>query len=232
MIKVIDNVLTSVELENFASDMNVFAGCIICPHTDKLLKSKIIDNSLNDFRPRAKCLKADVKDDMVDLGYIGTDHEIKEVLDKRGTKMHDTAHFGQWITKKHFPVGLKKIISKASIELKGVEWWSYDSINVGEDKRIAVPKHIDYDGGLEMLTGEIVCPEITYVYYDKVGEDLRGGELVVYDTDNETIIETIKPKENRLIIFSGGLPHEVLRFTGSRRSFVILPWKNRPREFL
>ena len=68
--------------------------------------------------------------------------------------------------------------------------------------------------------------------YDKVDEDIEGGELVVFDIDNETIIETIKPRENRLIVFSGGSPHEVLRFTGNRRSFVILPWKNRPREFL
>lgn len=229
MIEIYDDVLTQTELENFATDMNALSGKIVCPHTDKILDCNFVQqDSLNHLRPRAKCLKVSSGAE----NYQIDNNSISEILKKRGTKMHDTAHFGQWITKQHFPKGLQKIISKASIELKGVEWWSYDSINVGADKKIAVPKHIDYDGGLEMLTGKIVCPEITYVYYDKVSKDLEGGELVVYDTDKETIIETIKPKENRLIIFSGGLPHEVLRFTGSRRSFVILPWKNRPREFL
>ena len=235
MIKIFDDVLTPQELENFASDMNRFVGKIVCPHTDRVLNSKIIGDSLNKLRPRANCLMTEERKFPISNNLAtsaGPRNAMKAVLDQRGTKMHDTAHFGQWVTKKHFPVGLKKIISKAPVKLKGVEWWCYDSVNAGKDGAIAVPKHTDYDGGLEMLTGEVVCPEVTYIYYDRVDEDLKGGELVVYDTDNETIIETITPKENRLIIFSGGLPHEVLRFTGNRRSFVILPWKNRPREFL
>mgnify|MGYP003115176356 CR=1 FL=1 len=233
MIKVFDNVLEIEELESFNSDMKQYAGYIICPHTDKLLKSKFVDDSLNNLRPRAKCLQDySVHEDLETGGYIDRNNSVGDILEKRGTEMDDTSHFGQWLTKRYFPVGLQKIISKVPVDLKGVEWWSYDSVNVGVDKRIAVPKHVDYDGGLEMLTGEIVCPEITYVFYDKVDEDIKGGELVVFDIDNETIVETIKPKKNRLIVFSGGTPHEVLRFTGDRRSFVILPWKNRPREFL
>jgi len=232
MIKVFDNVLTSEELESFASDMNTFAGMIICPHTDRVLKCNVIEDSLNNLRPRAKCLKAGKWREKEDLKYNVKKTPIVDILNKRGTKMHDTAHFGQWLTKQHFPKGLQKIISKNPVDLKGVEWWSYDSINVGPDRNIAVPIHVDYDGGLEMLTGEMVCPEITYVFYDKVEEGLEGGELVIYDFDQKNVIDKIKAKENRLIVFSGGMPHEVLSFVGIRRSFVILPWKNRPREFL
>lgn len=228
MIKVFDDILTPEELENFASDMNTFAGMIVCPHTDKVLKCNLIQDSLNHLRPRAKCLKASAGS----KNYQINKNSISETLEKRGTKMHDTAHFGQWLTKQHFPKGLQKIISKNPVDLKGVEWWSYDSINVGSDRNIAVPIHIDYDGALEMLTGEMVCPEITYVFYDKVEEGLEGGELVIYDFDQKNVIDKIAAKENRLIVFSGGLPHEVLSFMGIRRSFVILPWKNRPREFM
>tara|TARA_R110000796_G_scaffold202973_3_gene319264 strand:- start:102 stop:779 length:678 start_codon:yes stop_codon:yes gene_type:complete len=225
MIKVFDNVLNSEELEAFTSDMNMLAGLIICPHTDRLLKSVVIEDSLNNLRPRANCLKADI-------GYNVNSDRIKHILNERDVKMHDAAHFGQWLTKRHFPKALHKIISKNPVDLKGVEWWGYDSIDVKVDGRIAVPIHVDYDGGLEMLTGEVVCPELTYVFYDMVDEDLEGGELVIYETNQNSIIDTIKPKNNRLIVFSGGMPHEVLGFNGHRRSFIILPWKNRPREFL
>jgi len=225
MIKVFDNVLNLGELEAFASDMNMLAGVITCPHTDRLLKSIIIEDSLNNLRPRANCLKTGID-------YNVNANEIKRILDERDVKMHDASHFGQWLTKRHFPESLQKIISKNPVELKGVEWWGYDSIDVKVDGKIAIPVHVDYDGGLEMLTGEVVCPELTYVFYDMVDEDLEGGDLVIYETDRNNIIDTIKPKSNRLIVFSGGLPHEVLSFNGRRRSYIILPWKNRPREFL
>lgn len=236
MIKTYDNVLTQNELKSFASDMHAYAGYIMCPHTDNALKSKFIKNSLNDLRPRSKCLLgSNIIDNLVDIGHAGNfnDAAISTTLEERGVEMDNPTSFGQWLTKQYFPASLQKIISKAPVDHKGVEWWSYDSENLGRGaKTIAVPKHIDFDGGLEMLTGEIVCPEITYIFYDKVDKDIKGGELVVYDTDSKTVLETIKPKENRLVVFSGGSLHEVLEFTGYRRSFVLLPWKNRPREFL
>ena len=229
MIKVFDDVLNPEELSSLSEGLNLYKNYVVCPHTDRMLEANFFKDSLNNIRPRAQCLKPSAGHD--DLKYNANLKKIVDTLNER-EKMHDSAHIGQWITKKHFPKAMDTLISKCPVELKGVEWWSYDSINVGSDKTIAVPMHVDYDGGLEMLTGEIVCPEVTYVFYDEVEEGLEGGELILYDTDKKTVLQKIEPKRNRLIVFSGGLPHEVLRFVGRRRSFIFLPWKERPREFI
>ncbi|MBD36291.1 MAG: hypothetical protein CL512_05935 [Actinobacteria bacterium] len=222
MIKVFEDILEPAPFESFVSDMNKLKGHIVCPHTDRLLRSKVsLEDSINKLRPRANCLIPKIDSSHTDFG------RIQKILSKRKEAgIHSSAHHGQWITKSHYPKSLLKIVSYAEIDHSGLEWWCYDSsvANGG----VQIPRHTDYDGGLEMLTGEKIHPDLTFIYYHEI-KNMNGGELIIY-TKDET--RSFRPQQNSLVIFKGDLPHEVASFRGLRRSFVLLPWKNRPREFI
>ena len=227
MIKIFDDVLTPQELENFVSDMNQFAGKIVCPHTDVLLDAEWKEDTINNLRPNIQCMKGSYAGNKAREAKFKNQEKIGKIIESR---IHERGHIQQWLTKKHFPRSLQKIADIFPCDFAGFEWWCYDSMHFGS-RDLAIDRHIDCDAALLMLTRKVVYPDYTFLFYDDVDKDLKGGECVFYGED-DSIIETVEPAANRLVVFSGGIPHAVKMFTGNRRSYVFLAWKNRPREFM
>jgi predicted 2-oxoglutarate/Fe(II)-dependent dioxygenase YbiX len=227
MIKIYDNVLTEEELKNFVSDINSFAGKIVCPHTDNLIDATWRGDTLNELRPNSQCMKGTYTGTKENKQKFRNSEKVKETLESR---IHEKGHLQQWITKKHFPKSLSKIASMYPCDFAGFEWWCYDSLNFG-GHGLAIARHIDCDAALLMLSGSVVYPDYTFLFYDDVDENLEGGDCIFYDKDDKEM-QRVKPVANRLVVFSGGMPHAVETFSGNRRSYVFLAWKNRPREFM
>ena len=81
--------------------------------------------------------------------------------------------------------------------------------------------HYDKDEMHYSKTGEMKFPICSLIYYVAVAEDLKGGRLMFRD-------HKIIPKQNRLIIFSPGIIHDVECFEGERCSLIINPWNEPP----
>lgn len=229
-ISLFDNVLCDTDFENLVPALNHLRGKIVCPHTDELLSCTYQNDTLNAHRPRSNCFVGSGSPLPITANAVRS-NMLNDILNKRrSSAIHKNGQDGQWITKKHIPREMLNLINKHQVDYTGVEWWCYDSMNIEPGQHIAVPKHKDYDGGLEMLTGKQIYPVCSYVYYHEI-DIIEGGMLQLYD-DSDNLIESIQPVQNRLVVFPSNITHEVTMFTGVRRSFIILPWKNRPREFL
>ena len=125
--------------------------------------------------------------------------------------------------KNHVPDIFNKIINASSVDYEYIEWWKNTS-NKG------MRKHADNDAGYAHLTGLIAFPMNTYVYYTDI-KIQSGGQLTLYKKNSEEILKVIQPKENDLIVFDSDINHSVAKFIGTRESYVINPWKNRPVQF-
>jgi len=112
-----------------------------------------------------------------------------------------------------------------------VEWWC--------NRNGYVDWHIDKDEKEFEETKRYLLPLLSTVFYPYV--DCKDGELLV--ACNDPIKEghvgkinnfkekiTIKPVENRLVVFSPGLLHRVMPFEGSRYSFAANIWKRSTKE--
>ena len=83
--------------------------------------------------------------------------------------------------------------------------------------------HQDKDEVLFSLKRIKSFPLCGIVYYPHI-ENMIGGELKFADA-------TIKPINNRLVIFSPSLPHMVNSHKGTRISLGINPWKEKPLAY-
>lgn len=92
--------------------------------------------------------------------------------------------------------------------LQGCECWAH--INT------RTQMHIDIDDELWHRTGDIKYPICSIVYYPYI-KNLQGGEFI-------TKTFSVKPKQNRMIVFSPGISHGVEEFTGERTACAINPW--------
>jgi hypothetical protein len=72
----------------------------------------------------------------------------------------------------------------------------------------AVARHVDSTLGVHG-DGPIFAPRAVGVLYVDVPADLRGGELRLYRSHEDTPCTTIEPKTGRLVLFRGSLGHEV-----------------------
>ena len=93
----------------------------------------------------------------------------------------------------------------------GFETWSHYNTNPGW--------HLDKNETVYHSTGKIEFPLCSIVYYLSI-ENLIGGNFL-------TESETIKPKNNRLLIFSPGIYHSVESFIGTRLVIAISPWDHK-----
>lgn len=125
--------------------------------------------------------------------------------------------------KNHVPDIFNKIINASSVDYEYIEWWKNTS-NKG------IHKHADNDAGYANMTGLIAFPMNTYVYYTDI-KIQSGGQLTLYKKNSEEILKVIQPKQNDLIVFDSDINHSVAKFIGTRESYVINPWKNRPVQF-
>jgi hypothetical protein len=261
-MEVIDNVLESNEISSLIADLNRLKNYTPCPHTDELLPIRFDSegNSINILKPRVNCYgnqHAATAAYNSDWKKVTTDHEnqlVKNIIKDRNlpNRIHSKAHHGQWLTKKHLPKSVLKIISYANIDYTGVEWWCYDSTKYPiKDTSVGVGKHIDADGGLQILTGKVYPACASVVYYHEV-DDLNGGDLRSFKPDElalsdrfeamlppsdqyddeSNITSVVAPKPNRAVVIPSGVEHDVTPFKGRRVGFVFLLWQHRPIEFL
>jgi len=84
--------------------------------------------------------------------------------------------------------------------------------------------HLDKDEDLYHQKNILEFPKSSIVYYLHVDEDLKGGELCTEDI-------TVKPKTNRLAVFSAGISHKVNEFEGKRVAISINPWMQIPLAY-
>lgn len=81
----------------------------------------------------------------------------------------------------------------------------------------SVGRHVD--ATLGPANGSVI-PEAVAVLYLDVADDLRGGELTLWD--RETLVQTIEPRTNRFVMFAGRLGHEVTAVEASRPRVSIV----------
>lgn len=91
----------------------------------------------------------------------------------------------------------------------GYEFW---------DKREDVGWHYDKDEDLLQKEDKLTFPICSTVYYLKV-DKVIGGQLAIEG-------DLIRPKTNRLVMFSPGKYHKVNRYKGKRVSLLINPWSH------
>lgn len=265
-LQVFDNVLSSQELETMIDDLNNLADVIPSPHTGELLPKKYDDPSrpsLNVLKPRVNCyninsqvnssyglvdLREEAKEKNPHTAESKERRDVEAILrERQEDRIHGKAHHGQWLPKKHLPESIKKILNLANVEYGGTEWWCYDSAKYPiEDKGTGVGRHIDYDGGLAILTGKVQPCLASVVFYNEVDENLNGGALRSFKDnsgyilgpisepgviDNE-VVSVVEPIPNRAVVIPHNVLHDVTAFTGRRTAFVFLLWHNRPIEFI
>ena len=71
--------------------------------------------------------------------------------------------------------------------------------------------------GFNEIAKKHPVPDLQTVYYTGVPADLTGGKLTIYDDKPEVIT----PEDNKLVCFSGGLPHEVGPFETSGKRVTL-----------
>ncbi|MDP2340953.1 MAG: 2OG-Fe(II) oxygenase [Deltaproteobacteria bacterium] len=72
----------------------------------------------------------------------------------------------------------------------------------------AVARHVDSTLGVHG-DGPVFTPRAVGVLYVDVPDDLRGGELRLFDDDDDVPVASIVPRAGRLVLFRGSLGHEV-----------------------
>lgn len=82
--------------------------------------------------------------------------------------------------------------------------------------------HVDKDEKLQEMTGDVVCPLCSIVYYADV--DAVGGAF-------QTKSISVKPVTNRMVVFSPGILHGVEEYTGTRLSVAVNPWAKKPMGY-
>lgn len=163
-----------------------------------------------------------------------SDSEYKQfVID---SKAHDRV-FGQYnsetryITKDKMSKEFQKIISASykKLNYQGVEYWPQNSKYHSKNGVYDFGRHKDEKEFIENGVSVTHIPEITFVYYVELSKNYAGGELMIYtDECNQTEVEVVVPKKNRLVIFDGNNEHEVMGFDGDRLSVVLNPWNTPP----
>lgn len=132
------------------------------------------------------------------------------------------------------------------VTVEGVEGFEYWTGIYSEGDRKEVKQnneffhlniHFDKDETLCARTGEIKTPLISTVFYPcKENDDVIGGELKIWETNNQEpnfeIFEMIRPKFNRLVIFDSSMIHAVaLVKKGIRKAIAINLWGEKPETF-
>ena len=108
--------------------------------------------------------------------------------------------------------------------IAGFEYWT-GVYSVGDE----LPFHFDKDEHLYSQTEELVTPVIGSVFYPWEN-NIDGGYLEIYTGGQDAKPERLKPKHNRLVIFSAGTNrHRVTEVTrGTRRAIAINLWDREP----
>lgn len=85
------------------------------------------------------------------------------------------------------------------------------------------PKGAFYKKHVDAFKGESIRHLSTILYLNPVWQVEDGGELVLYDTDGVTVLETVIPAFGTMVIFlSEDFPHEVL--TAKRSRYSLTGW--------
>jgi hypothetical protein len=81
----------------------------------------------------------------------------------------------------------------------------------------SVGKHVDATLGPSNGT---VIPEAVGVLYVDVSDDLRGGELLLWDGDR--VVREVKPQNGLFLMFAGRLGHEIKHVDASRARVSVV----------
>jgi hypothetical protein len=145
------------------------------------------------------------------LDDVLTDLQVKEILDA------NINYHNYYLQPKEDIECLNPLLDKAKkhfdlSECIGYEVWSQNNPELGW--------HMDKDEILFKQEGINSFPICTLVYYIRI-ENILGGKLLF---ENGT---SIKPLQNRLVIFGPGIRHavdEMFTVDGRRQSIIINPW--------
>lgn len=99
-------------------------------------------------------------------------------------------------------------------KMVGGEYWA--NLNKRQDW------HVDKDEKLLETTGQIRFPICSIVYYAEI--NTSGGNFTT-----ETI--SIKPINNRMLVFDSNIQHRVELYSGNRLSIAVNPWDYKPFSF-
>mgnify|MGYP006256260619 FL=1 len=143
--------------------------------------------------------------DCVDLLQQNKNEQYSRYLNERWYSLDQEHHFQDFCVKMINIAASFYDFSTCS----GYEFWSHYNTRPSD-------WHIDQDEQLKNITGQTRFPLCSMVYYAKV-ENLKGGNLHIED-------DIIRPKSNRLVIFSPKLDHFVEPLRGDRISLCINPW--------
>lgn len=125
---------------------------------------------------------------------------------------HEPENIGKIILNK---IKANQCLKRYIMAMDGYEIWS----------NLHAPSwHLDKDEDLCHQKNILNFPKCSIVYYLHVDEDLKGGEFCTEDI-------TVKPKTNRLIVFSEGILHKVNEFEGERVAISINPWMKTPLAY-
>lgn len=147
----------------------------------------------------------------------------------------------------HFLRGVAHAIKEEMIRRKlitqndGYEYW----LNINKQQNY----HYDCDEGLRQKHGILRFPIVSTVFYISCPSQREGrkGSLILHkETTNikaiydlykkkedhlSTELQTITPKENRLVFFPPRIPHKVEAWEGGKRiSLAVNFWQHRPLE--
>ena len=136
-------------------------------------------------------------------------HKVYDKYSNRRNSISET-----WIDNESADKQCKKLLKIANkfINIKdasGFELWTHYNTKPGF--------HYDKDEKHFANTGEFRFPLCTLLYYPYIDNNLIGGEFLAEGIQ-------IKPRTNRLVIFSPGLWHGVNEYTNDRFSLIINPW--------
>lgn len=111
----------------------------------------------------------------------------------------------------------------------GFEYWptilmAGMDLQTEEDGIYSLNIHTDFDLAKYKTTGEVKYPLFGAIVYFG-NEEVEGGELRVWETNDITNFATVKPINNRLVVFDSHKPHGVFEVTkGIRKSIAINFW--------
>lgn len=155
-------------------------------------------------------------DDFLDdnrLEYLESTH--LEILPIQWYGMYERHLYGDIC---HRMVSMAKKYFFPNEDVPGYECWS----QVNSKPRTM---HYDKDETVWKERKELSFPMCSTILYFNVESDLSGGLLNI---DDDVFV---KPKRNRLVLFSPGVLHGVEEFTGQRSSFLVNPWKEQPLPY-
>jgi hypothetical protein len=93
-----------------------------------------------------------------------------------------------------------------------------NSLIISDGKGIS--RHIDVT--ISKYTDTMQKAEKVSIIYLKVPDDMVGGQLYIYDHDDDTKVKKVKPKQGKLVSFYGN-PHSVgTTFTDYERISLVL----------